>query len=155
MCIRDRCDRKRQYILEDLKDIDIFGRREAGKFRGTHYQGELPRDLLNKTITNYSNFILLSEIENTTPLVVKEALICGLGVVVSEEVSVELDLNRTFIDVIPENKINDLEYIQEVVDVNKRMSRQIRKEIRRYGIDTFGLENILAYEYVPKLQSLL
>ena len=97
----------------------------------------------------------LSEVENTTPLVVKEALICGLGVVVSEAVAPELDLNRTFIDVIPEDKINDLEYIQEVVDVNKRMSRQIRKEIRRYGIDTFGLENILAYEYVPKLQSLL
>ncbi len=35
------CDRKRQYILEDLEDIDIFGRREAGKYRGKHYQGEL------------------------------------------------------------------------------------------------------------------
>ena len=74
---------------------------------------------------------------------------------VSETVAVELDLNKTFIDVIPEDKIKDIEYIQKVVDVNKRMSRQIRKEIRRYGIDTFGLENILAYEYVPKLQSLL
>ena len=82
-------------------------------------------------------------------------MICGLGLVVSETVAVELDLNKTFIDVIPEDKIKDIEYIQKVVDVNKRMSRQIRKEIRRYGIDTFGLENILAYEYVPKLQSLL
>tara|TARA_B100001093_G_scaffold10713_1_gene9971 strand:- start:2109 stop:3062 length:954 start_codon:yes stop_codon:yes gene_type:complete len=155
LCFSQVCDRKRQYILEDLVDIDIFGRRESGKFRGKHYLGELPRDLLNKNITNYSNFILLSEIENTTPLVVKEALICGLGLVVSETVAVELDLNKTFIDVIPEDKIKDIEYIQKVVDVNKRMSRQIRKEIRRYGIDTFGLENILAYEYVPKLQSLL
>ena len=149
------CDRKRQYILEDLEDIDIFGRREAGKFRGKHYQGELQREVLNQAITNYSNFILLSEVENTTPLVVKESLICGLGVVVSEEVSVELDTSKSFIDVIPEDKINDIEYIQSVVDKNKRHSRQIRKEIRRYGIDTFGLENILAYEYIPKLQSLL
>jgi len=149
------CDRKRQYILEDLEDIDIFGRREAGKFRGKHYQGELQREVLNQAITNYSNFILLSEVENTTPLVVKESLICGLGVVVSEEVSVELDTSKSFIDVIPEDKINDIEYIQSVVDKNKRHSRQIRKEIRRYGIDTFGLENILAYDYIPKLQSLL
>ena len=149
------CDRKRQYILEDLEDIDIFGRREAGKFRGKHYQGELQREVLNQAITNYSNFILLSEVENTTPLVVKESLICGLGVVVSEEVSVELDTSKSFIDVIPEDKINDIEYIQSVVDKNKRHSRQIRKEIRRYGIDTFGLENILAYEYIPKLKSLL
>ena len=149
------CDRKRQYILEDLEDIDIFGRREAGKFRGKHYQGELQREVLNQAITNYSNFILLSEVENTTPLVVKEALICGLGVVVSEAVAPELDTSKSFVDVITEDKINDIEYIQSVVDQNKRHSRQIRKEIRKYGIDTFGLENILAYEYIPKLKSLL
>ena len=149
------CDRKRQYILENLNDIDIFGRREPGRYRGKHYQGELERDLLNQSITNYSNFILLSEVENTTPLVVKEALICGLGVVVSEAVAPELDTSKSFVDVITEDKINDLEYIQSVVNQNKRHSRQIRKEIRRYGIDTFGLENILAYEYIPKLQSLL
>ena len=149
------CDRKRQYILEDLEDIDIFGRREAGKFRGKHYQGELQREVLNQAITNYSNFILLSEVENTTPLVVKEALICGLGVVVSEAVAPELDTSKSFVDVITEDKINDIEYIQSVVNQNKRHSRQIRKEIRKYGIDTFGLENILAYEYIPKLQSLL
>ena len=151
------CDRKRQYLLEkfDHDKIDIFGRREAGRYRGRHYGGELPRDILNQTITNYPNFILLSEVENTTPLVVKEALICGLGVVVSEEVAVELDTSKDFIDVIPENKINDHDYISEVVERNKKLSRQIRKDIRKYGIDTFGLENILAYEYIPKLQSLL
>ena len=110
---------------------------------------------MNQAITNYSNFILLSEVENTTPLVVKESLICGLGVVVSEAVAPELDTSKSFIDVIPEDRIKDIEYIQSVVDKNKRHSRQIRKEIRKYGIDTFGLENILAYEYIPKLQSLL
>ena len=149
------CDRKRQYILEGLDDIDIFGRREPGKFRGKHYLGELERDVLNNSITNYSNFILLSEVENTTPLVVKEALICGLGVVVSEEVSPELDTSKSFIDVIPEDKMTDLSYIREVIYNNKKHSRQIRREIRQYGIDTFGLENILAYEYIPKLQSLI
>ena len=75
--------------------------------------------------------------------------------VVSEAVAPELDLNRTFIDVIPEKHIDDLEYIQSVVNTNKRLSRQIRRQIRKYGIDTFGLENILACEYIPKLKSLL
>ena len=137
--------------------IDIIGRREPGKYTGKFYKGELPRDVLNQTITNYSNFILLSEVENTTPLAVKEALICGLGVVVSEEVAVELDTSKSFIDVIPEDKINkeNIPWIRDVIFKNKKHSRQIRKEIRQYGIDTFGLENILAYEYIPKLQSLL
>ena len=88
------CDRKRQYLLEKFEPdmIDIFGRREPGRYRGRHYGGELPREVLNQQITNYPNFILLSEVENTTPLVVKEALICGLGVVVSEAVAPELSL---------------------------------------------------------------
>ena len=84
-------------------------------------------------------------------------MICGLGVVVSEEVAVELDTSKSFIDVIPEDKINkeNIPWIRDVIFKNKKHSRQIRKEIRRYGIDTFGLENILAYEYIPKLESLL
>ena len=82
-------------------------------------------------------------------------MICGLGVVVSEAVTPELDTSKSFIDVIPESEINNQDYIKDVVIRNKRHSRQIRKEIREYGIDEFGLENILAYEYIPKLQSLL
>ena len=158
LCFSQVCDRKRQYLMQDWDDIaiDIFGRREPGKFNnGKNYKGELPREILNQHITNYSNFVLLSEVENTTPLVVKEALICGLGVVVSEAVAPELDTTQSFIDVIPEAKINNPEYIKDVIQKNKRHSRQIRREIRRYGIDTFGLENILAYEYIPKLESLL
>ena len=166
LCFSQVCDRKRQWFLEDVMErlpgspfnrIDIIGRREPGKYTGKFYKGELPRDILNQTITNYSNFVLLSEVENTTPLAVKEALICGLGVVVSEEVAVELDTSKSFIDVIPEDKINkeNIPWIRDVIFKNKKHSRQIRKEIRQYGIDTFGLENILAYEYIPKLQSLL
>ncbi len=157
LCFSQVCDRKRQYLLEKFNDgeVEIWGRREQGKYTGRHYQGEMPREILNQNITNYSNFILLSEVENTTPLVVKESLICGLGVVVTEPVARELDTSKDFIDVIPEDKVNDHDYVKEVVARNKKVSRQIRKDIRRYGIDTFGLENILAYEYIPKLQSLL
>ena len=38
---------------------------------------------------------------------------------------------------------------------NRQVDKQHRKEIREYGINEFGLENILAYEYIPKLESLL
>tara|TARA_B100000927_G_scaffold259631_1_gene228719 strand:- start:654 stop:1622 length:969 start_codon:yes stop_codon:yes gene_type:complete len=159
ICFSQVCDRKRQWLLEEVMSpdlrIDIFGRREPGKYRGESYHGELPRNILNQSITNYSNFVLLSEVENTTTLVVKEALICGLGVVVSEENAVELDTSKSFIDVIPESKMTDIPYIREVILKNKKHSRQIRKEIRSYGIDAFGLENIIAYEYIPKLESLL
>jgi hypothetical protein len=109
---------------------------------------------LNHEITKYSNFTLLSEVENTTPLVVKEALICGLGVVVSESVAVELD-EKPFIRVIPERLINNDKYVRNALKDNREVSRKYRKEIREYGIQKFGLANILANEYIPTIEKLL
>jgi hypothetical protein len=150
------CDRKRQYLIQDFDNVDFVGRLEYGKFNNRkNYKGQLSREKLNTEITKYSNFILLSSVENTTPLVVKEALVCGLGVVVSEEVSVELDTNLDFVDIISEDRIGDLSYIKDVLEKNKEYSVNNRNEIREYGIKTFGLSNILEFEYVPKLQSLL
>jgi hypothetical protein len=150
------CDRKRQYLIQDLDNVDFIGRMEYGKFSNKkNYKGEMPREKLNTEITKYSNFTLLSSVENTTPLVVKEALICGLGVVVSEQVSVELDVSLDFIDVIPEDKIEDLFYVRDILEKNKQYSIKNRNKIRDYGIKTFGLANILEFEYVPKLQSLV
>ena len=158
LCFSQIVDRKRQYLLEDIDSVDFMGRMEfGGAFNKNHknYKGEVIREKLNEYITCYSNMTLLSEVENTTPLVIKEGLICGLGIVCSEAITPELDTSKPWIDVIPESKINNLDYVLEVIENNKQVSKQHRKEIREYGINEFGLENILAYEYIPKLESLL
>jgi len=156
LCFSQICDRKRQYLIQDMDNIDFVGRLEPGKFSNhKNYKGQYDRKILNKEITKYSNFTLLSSIENTTPLAVKEALICGLGLVVSESVSVELDLTKKFIDVIPESKINDLSYVHDIINKNKKYSINHRQEIREYGKLSFGLESIVENEYIPKLKSLL
>lgn len=155
LCFSQITDRKRQYLIQDYEDVDFMGRLEYGRFGNkTNYFGEVPREFLNHEITKYSNFTLLSEVENTTPLVVKEALICGLGVVVSESVAVELD-DKPFIRVIPERLINNDKYIRNALKDNREASRKYRKEIREYGIQKFGLENILANEYIPTIEKLL
>jgi hypothetical protein len=56
---------------------------------------------------------------------------------------------------LPEDKIEDLSYVKDVLKKNKEYSVKNRNQIRDYGIKTFGLANILEFEYVPKLQSLL
>lgn len=156
LCFSQICDRKRQYLIQDFDDVDFVGRLENGKFSNTNnYKGQYDRSVLNEEITKYGNFTLLSSIENTTPLAVKEALICGLGVVVSESVSLELDSTQKFIDVIPEEKINDLSYVKEVLIRNREYSTNHRNKIREYGIKHFGLESIIENEYIPKLESLL
>lgn len=155
LCFSQITDRKRQYLIQDYEDVDFMGRLEYGRFKNhQNYFGEVPREFLNHEITKYSNFTLLSEVENTTPLVVKEALICGLGVVVSESVAVELD-EQPFIRVIPERLINNDKYIRNALKDNREASRKYRKEIREYGIQKFGLENILANEYIPTIEKLL
>jgi len=156
LCFSQICDRKRQYLIEDFDSVDFVGRLEHGKFSNTkNYKGQYDRSVLNEEITKYANFTLLSSIENTTPLAVKEALICGLGVVVSQSVALELDSNQEFIDVIPEENINDLSYVLDILSKNKEYSIEHREEIREYGKLHFGLESIIENEYVPKLQSIL
>jgi len=156
LCFSQICDRKRQYLIQDLNDVDFVGRMEQGQFSNNkNYKGQYTRDTLNTEITKYSNFVLLSSIENTTPLVVKEALICGLGVVVSEAVSLELDSTLGFIDVVPEDKITDISFVSDVIKSNREYSILHREEIKEYGDKVFGLQSIIENEYIPKLKSLL
>lgn len=155
LCFSQIVDRKRQYLIQNIDNIDFFGRYDDHKFSNfKNYKGEIARDLLNKEITKYSNFVLLSLEENTTPLVVKEALICGLGVVVSEQAGQELDKDMDFISIIKEEDIPNLDYVKNIIEKNKQISIHRRNEIRNYGINKFNLENILLHEYIPKLESL-
>jgi hypothetical protein len=156
VCFSQIVDRKRQHVIQSIDSIDFIGRYDNSNFTNMKaYKGEFERKKLNNEITKYSNFILLSKEENTTPLVVKEALICGLGVVVSEAVAYELDTTLDFISVIEENKIHDLDYIQLVIEQNKKISILSRDRIRSYGINNFDISNIILNEYLVKLESLL
>ena len=93
-------------------------------------------------MTEYANLILLSDGE-ADPLVVKEALIAGLGVVVSECASANLDRNLPFIDVVPNHKLNDLEYVTGVIERNRRESIKNRKEIRQYALERFSWKKVI------------
>jgi len=156
LCFSQIVDRKRQYIIQDIENIDFMGRLSDSKFHNyKNYKGEVSRELLNQEISKYSNFILISSVENTTPLAPKEALMCGLGLVVTEAVAYELDTSLDFIDIIPEDKINDINYIKEIIEKNKKISTNKRQEIRQYAIDTFSLESILMNSYITKIKNLL
>lgn len=156
LCFSQIVDRKRQFKIQHIDGIDFVGRLDDLKFVNKKtYLGEFDRNILNKEITKYTNFILLSKTENTTPLVVKEALICGLGLVVTEPVAYELDLSKPYISIIPEDKINDKQYIEDTINQNKNISKNMRDEIRNYGISKFDIKNILLNEYLPKIKQLM
>jgi len=74
----------------------------------------------------------------------------GLGLVLSECATANLDLNKQFIDVIPESKIDDTEYIASVLNANRKKSIIRRTEIREYA-KTFDWAEIISKTYLPLL----
>ena len=137
-------DRKRQWLYQNINDIDFVGNKDDIRFNfnRSNYLGEWDKDTLYHNLTDYANLVLLSDGE-ADPLVTKEALIAGLGVVVSECSTANLDLSKPFINVIPEDKIYDLNFVRGVIETNKQESLKRRNEIREYGIQNFAWENVV------------
>jgi hypothetical protein len=145
--------RKGQYKYQSIPSIDFVGNYHDSPFnRGsTSYKGEYTKERLYKEMTEYGNLVLLSSGE-ADPLVVKEALVAGLGVVVSECASANLDIGveRPWITVIPNGRLDDLEYVTARIVENKNAALVARAEIREYGLTQFGWSKILQ-EYILSL----
>jgi glycosyltransferase involved in cell wall biosynthesis len=92
--------------------------------------------VLYNSLTDYGNLVLLSDGE-AHPLVVCEALICGLGVVVSSVASANLDLSMPWITVIPDDKLGDVDYVTRAIEENRTTAVTMRAAIREYGLSTF------------------
>ena len=138
--------RKKQWIYQSIPNIDFVGKytpTTSFEKSNQNYLGEWTSDEKYSNITKYANLVLLSDGENGTPLVIKEALISGLGIVCSKYASYDLNTELPFIDIIPDEKLNDLEYIQDVIEKNKEKSITMRSEIREYGIENFSWQNIV------------
>lgn len=134
--------RKRQFLFQRIPHLFYAGNIADNRFDPRiNYLGEWNKETLYNELTQYGNLVLLSDGE-ADPLVVKEALIAGLGVVISEFSTAGLDLSKQFITVIPENKVGDLSYVEEQIRKNREYSVANRKEIREYGL-TFSWENIV------------
>ena len=136
--------RKGQYKYQSLQGIDFVGNYQDSDFdtNRPNYLGEWDKQTLYKNLTNYGNLVLLSEGE-ADPLVVKEGLIAGLGVVVSECASANLDLSKPFITVIPNDKLSDLQFVYRKIVENRLTSIQMRQEIHQYAMDNFAWGKII------------
>ena len=149
--------RKKQDRYQTIDGIDFVGKYESGTGfvkNNPNYKGEWGREKLCKDLTKYANMVLLSDGENGTSLAIKEALVCGLGVVISRHSASELDKDKKFITIIPDDKLGDLSYIDEKIKENREYSCAHREEIREYGMDTFSLTTLIE-KYVVNVQRIL
>ena len=146
-------NRKRQYLFQEISSLHFAGNVADKRFntKSLRYLGEWSKDTLYSNLSHYGNLVLLSDGE-ADPLVVKEALVCGLGLVISEYSTAGLDLTKPYITVIPENKISDVRFVESELIRNKNISAKMRSEIREYGL-TFDWE-ILVKMYEKKITSI-
>lgn len=144
--------RKSQYKYQCIPGIYFAGNFQNSSFDcyNQNYLGEWSKEMLYNNLTQYGNLILLSDGE-ADPLVVKEALIAGLGIVVSECAKANLDLSKPFIDVIPNEKLNDIEYVSRIIEKNREVCKKERENIRKYGLEIFSWKNIIS-EYLNIIQ---
>jgi glycosyltransferase involved in cell wall biosynthesis len=145
--------RKRQHLFQSISSVDFVGNHHDQRFNSglPNYLGEWNKETLYHNLTDYSNLVLLSDGE-ADPLVTKEALMCGLGLVLSEFAVANLDLSLPFIDVIPEEKIEDLEYVENVILANRIKSLENRNQIRSYAVSEFSWERIVP-KYIQKIEA--
>ena len=149
-------ERKKQYLYQDIEDLYFAGRIEDDKFNkdNPRHLGEFTKEELLFKLTNFANLVLLSDGE-AHPLVCTEAMSAGLGVVVSEPAAANLDLEKPFIDLIPNEKLQDVDYVSKVIRKNKEISIGMREEIRKYAIDNFDWLHVAENIYIPQLEKIM
>jgi len=142
--------RKRQHLFHNIPDLYFAGKNSDPQYNRNNHLGEWSKEYLYENLTNYANLILLSDGE-AHPLVCMEAMSAGLGLVISEWASANLDLSLPFIDVIPENMINDIDYVESIIRKNREISIKMRNDIREYAIRNFSWDKIII-DYLKLIQ---
>ena len=146
--------RKRQYLFQSIDSLYFAGNIADNRFnKNKNYLGEWSKEHLYKNLTEYGNLVLLSDGE-AHPLVCMEALAAGLGVVVCEWGVANLDTNKEFITVIPENKISDIDYVESKIVENREYSRHHRKDILEYS-KQFDWINVIRDIYIPTIEKII
>ena len=146
--------RKRQHLFQNIKSLWFAGNIVDERYdTNNNYLGEWSKETLYNELTDYGNLVLLSDGEAHS-LVVMEAFAAGLGVVISQYATANLDLDKEFITVIPEKKIKDIEYVEQQIIKNREYSVAHRDEILEYA-KTFEWKTVLAKHYIPAIERLI
>ena len=146
--------RKRHHLFQSIKTLYYAGNNADPRFdTSNNYLGEWSEETLYNDLTKYGNLVLLSDGE-AHPLVCLEAFAAGLGVIVSQWAAANLDTSKDFISVIPEDKINDMEFIDGELVRNRYYSVNHRPEIREYAV-SFSWTKVVEKYYVPAMEKII
>lgn len=157
ICLGAVNQRKRQYLLKEIACVDFAGPIRPEKNpefeRHPNYMGEWPKAKVYAELTDYANLVLLSQAE-AGPLATCEALMAGLGLVVSEAAAANLDRTLPFIQVVPEDRLKDRDFLEQTIKMNQEIARSMRPQIRQYAVENFDTR-ILTERYLAIVESFM
>lgn len=146
--------RKRQHLFQGIPGLFFAGNIADDRFKqDVNYLGEWSKNELHENLTKFANLVLLSDGECHS-LALLEGLSAGLGLVISEFACSNLDLSKPFIDVIPESKIRDKEYIHQIIKKNAEISVKMRADIKEYS-KKFLWKNVVRDVYLPAVDAVM
>jgi len=146
--------RKRQSHFQSIGSLWYAGNIADSAFdQSKNYLGEWQKEYLYDNLTDYGNLVLLSDGEAHS-LVIMEAFAAGLGVVVSQWATANLDLSKEFITVIPEDKVDDLEYVERAIIENREYSVNNREEILEYS-KQFDWTSVIQNYFLPNVYEMI
>ena len=148
VCLAKIEKRKRQHLTYWHPTVDYIGK---GEFQHANFRGEIGHDILYKLLTDYGNLVMLSENENGTPLVVKEAMAAGLGCVLSKSAANELPVGLPWVTVLSEEDLANPLRVEAAIEHNRMISRPMRKDIRKWVQENWDMETFLK-QYVEDLR---
>lgn len=136
ICLGKIDKRKNQAFIQSL-DAGVYfvGQNTISEFNTSDekYLGPWTREQVYENLTNYTNLVLISELE-LQPLVCLEALSAGLGLVISEAAAQNLDASLPFITIIPQELIHHAETVSAAISNNRDICIHIgREKIRGYA----------------------
>lgn len=159
VCLARVTSRKRQHLLQHLPFVDFIGPYDASYTQfspqSANYLGEMPRDRLNRCLTDYQTMILLSSAEAWAPTAIIEGLMAGLDVIVSNACTPNLMYYAPFVRVMTEQEISSPKPLEEVIRARLARPNIKRKLTRLYAEAQFGFDRVLYPHYIHTLGKLV
>jgi len=149
ICLAQISERKRQKALFGIPSVVFYGPSPI-PVMDPGYKGQMSSLERNRTLTEYENMVLLSTAE-ASPLAIKEGLMAGLGLVLSEAVASEID-PKPWITVVPESEIWNRAYVQEAILKNRSITKGMKEEIRKDAMSQWDWPTLIQ-KYVANLEA--
>lgn len=136
--------RKRQAFYQSKNLNCYFAGNKADDnfdYSKDNYLGSWDHQQVCDNLVKFSNLVLLS-LSELQPLVCLEGLASGLGLVISKPASQSLDIDKPWITVIPDEHLEDIDYINSRIEENMKISNMCRQDIISYSKE-FDWSNII------------